>query len=130
MGVNISSEEHNNNVIDSFFLHGIFVLHGMISITYYCLDETPTKTLPFYISRQDLYNLNSERLILRGSGSLIFQNGDMSERKVPSFAVQFALPLAVDVRFRDSDDVSNVQSQRRLIIGIGNWKRNTAEERS
>lgn len=43
----------------------------------------------------------------------------MGEGEVANLPVELTLPLAVDVHFGDLDDVTNLEPQRRLVVGVG-----------
>lgn len=47
-----------------------------------------------------------------------FDEFDMREGKVSGFALQFALPLTVDVRFRHQNDVAHLQLESGLVVGV------------
>ena len=42
------------------------------------------------------------------------------EGEVSDFAAELALPLAVDGHLGDFDDVSDVQAEGSLVVGVGN----------
>lgn len=47
-----------------------------------------------------------------------FDEFDVRERKVSRFALQFALPLAVDVRLGHQNNVAHFQLEGGLVVGI------------
>lgn len=44
---------------------------------------------------------------------------DVGEGEVANLPVQLTLPLAIDVHFRDLDDIADIKPQRCLVVGVG-----------
>lgn len=75
------------------------------------------RTLHFNIFLQRVSNSNLLTAVL--VVCLVVDEFDVRKRKMSNFAVQLALPLAVNVRFRYFYYVSDFQLQGRLVVGIG-----------
>lgn len=53
------------------------------------------------------------------SGVVTVYKLDVGEGEVADLPVELTLPLAVDVHFRDLDDITDIEPQRCLVVGVG-----------
>lgn len=53
---------------------------------------------------------------------IIREEFDVCEREEADFAIQFTLPLSIDIHFRHFDDIANLELQSCLIVCVGNTR--------
>lgn len=53
---------------------------------------------------------------------IIREEFDVCEREESDFAIQFALPLSIDIHFRHLDDIANLKLKSCLIVCIWNTR--------
>lgn len=53
---------------------------------------------------------------------IIREEFDVCEREEADFAIQFTLPLSIDIHFRHFDDIANLELKSCLIVRIWNTR--------